>query len=454
MTETTKQQSNPFSTGGGGINFETRIQAAFTVLMLSGRVAPCLPPFPIVKLKLQGRYAGFNTDDFIVFSKQPQTKQKAKLLAQIKHNINITAGNGTFAEVIQGTWSDFNSKNFDLRTDAFALITGPLSRTDSSNVRPILEWARHSENEEEFLIKVNSANFSSDAKKEKLKIFKTHLKTANHGVDVSDRQLWEFLKVFHLIGYDFDTESGSTLSLLYSLIARYSNESASLLWTRVIDAVQTANQNAGTVTLDTLPEDIRSVFSTIDSSDWSSDVNRLKEHGNYILDGIRTTVGGIHVKQPELVAQLFDLAESSSLVLVSGERGSGKSSLMRIFVDYINKHNPIFCLRTEDLDKPHLDNVFLDIGLKISLRDLEAGFALMPKKYLIIESLEKLLELRNTAAFMDLLHLLNRQQSWTVIATCRDYAYQSVTFNFFQPVGVNFKALMLEDLEFRVSAPH
>lgn len=73
------------------------------------------------------------------------------------------------------------------------------------------------------------------------------------------------------------------------------------------------------------------------------------------------------------------------------------------------------------------------MGLKISLGDLEAGFALIPKKYLIIESLERLLELGNTAAFSDLLNLLNRQQGWTVIATCRDYAYQQVTFNFLQP---------------------
>ena len=74
MAKTVKQQSNPFSTGGGGTNFETRVQAAFTVLMVSGRVAPCLPPFPIIRLKLEGRYAGFNTDDFIVFSKQQQTE--------------------------------------------------------------------------------------------------------------------------------------------------------------------------------------------------------------------------------------------------------------------------------------------------------------------------------------------------------------------------------------------
>jgi len=44
MTQGTKQQSNPFSSGGGGTNFEVRVQAAFAVFMLAGGNAPCLPP--------------------------------------------------------------------------------------------------------------------------------------------------------------------------------------------------------------------------------------------------------------------------------------------------------------------------------------------------------------------------------------------------------------------------
>lgn len=35
----TSQQSNPYSTGGGGVNFETRVQAAFTVLMLADHMS-------------------------------------------------------------------------------------------------------------------------------------------------------------------------------------------------------------------------------------------------------------------------------------------------------------------------------------------------------------------------------------------------------------------------------
>ena len=446
MSQSIKQQSNPFSTGGGGTNFETRIQAAFTVLMLTGRIAPCLPPYPITKLKLQGSYAGFSTDDFIVFSKQPNSKADARLLAQIKHDIGITEGNETFAEVIQSTWADFSDPNFDSNVDSLALITGPLSATDIKNVRPILEWARHSENEQEFLTKVDTPKFSSDAKRKKLAAFKTHLKTANGGKDVSDKQFWEFLKAFHLIGYDLDADSGSTLSLLQSLIAQYSKETVSQLWARIVGAVQEANQNAGTLTLETIPVDIRTAFDTVTSFDWSADVQKLRDHGRYILGGIKTTIGigKVHIKRSDLFAEFLEMTETSNFIFVSGERGSGKSSLIKNFSDYVEDRSPIFCLRIEDLDKPHLDNIFSTIGLRGSLTELEAGFALMPKKYLIIESLEKLLELNFTNAFRDLLHLLNQNQGWTVIATGRDYAYQPISFNYLQPSGINFSTLALQ----------
>jgi hypothetical protein len=447
MAQASKQQSNPFSTGGGGPNFETRVQAAFAILMLSGRLSPCLPPFPIEKIKLQARYAGYSTDDFVVFARQQETGKEAKLLVQAKHSINITAGDSTFSEVIKSTWNDFNDKTFDSCTDALALITGPLNTTDTKNVRPILEWARYSENSEEFFIKVNTAHFSSKAKRDKLEAFRTQLKKANNDQDVPDERLWEYLKAFHLIGYDLDTASGSTLSLIYSLITFYSNEDAPSIWSRVVDIVQGFNQNAGTITLKTLPDEIKTVFSTETiSSQCLSDISRLKEHGNVILDRIGTTVGGCHISRSNAFAELIDLAESSKFVLVSGTRGVGKSSLVKEFAQHVGEDTPSFCLRMEDLNESHLDKVFSLMGLRSSLLEMDASFVLMPKKYLFIESLEKLLEVEQKEAFADLLHFIAKQKGWTVIATCRDYAYQQIAFSYPQLSEIGFETLTISDL--------
>ncbi len=261
MTNRNKQLSNPSSTGGLGNNFETRVQASFVVLMLSGGFAPCLPPWPIKKIKLQGKYAGCDTDDAIVFVESPDGQKKGKLLCQIKHSIKIIERNEVFEEVIKSAWDDFNkAKVFTKGKDLIALITGPLSRTDITDVRFILEQARHSESSSDFVTKVNLAKFSSKAKIKKLDTFRMHLKNAHSGNDISDDELWQFLKSFHLLGYDLDIKAGVTLSLLQSLIGQYSSENAQALWAQIIDEVQSANQNAGTITFDSIPEGIRSAF--------------------------------------------------------------------------------------------------------------------------------------------------------------------------------------------------
>ncbi len=260
MTPSNKQLSNPFSTGGGGTIFETRVQAAFTVLMLTGGFAPCLPQWPIQKIKLQGKRVGYDTDDLIVFAKDPASRREAKLLAQVKHSISITMKNRVFKEVIDAAWTDYNKASlFNKDLDKIALITGPLSATDAE-VRTILEWARHSESALDFLEKVGQTKFSSKTKKEKLAVLCECLKRANGRTALSDDQLWEFLKQFYLLEVDLDLESGFIQSVIGSLITQYTKGDEAGTWAQIINMVQTENQNEGAITGDSIPEEIRTKF--------------------------------------------------------------------------------------------------------------------------------------------------------------------------------------------------
>lgn len=256
-----KQLINPFSTGGGGGHFEAHVQASFFALMLTRGYAPCLPCWPIIKIKLQGKFAGYQTDDLIVFVQDPNGVSQCKLLAQVKHSISITENNPTFYEVIQSAWQDFNNTQiFTKEQDVIALITGPLSATDTNDVRIILEWARHAENSEEFFQKIELAQFSSEAKRKKLSAFKSNLKKANSNNEVPDERIFEFLKHFHLLGYDLDIKAGVTLALLHSLIGQYSHDDVQSIWAKLVEEVQTANQNAGTIIISNIPKDLLSAF--------------------------------------------------------------------------------------------------------------------------------------------------------------------------------------------------
>jgi hypothetical protein len=260
-SQMTKDIASPFSTGSGGPHFEARIQAAFTALMLSGGFAPCNSRWPIKRIKLQGKYAGYDTDDLIVFLADPASKREIRILAQVKHSISITESDDTFAEVIQAAWNDFNNAElFTCGVDCIALITGPITATDME-VRAILEWARFSDDARDFLQKVDTAKFSSNVKREKLRAFKTQLKKANSGNDLNDEQLWTFLKSYHLLGFDLDIQAGVIHSLLHSLIHQFSENNAPEVWALIVDEVQLAGQNAGTVQCESLSMGLRNHFA-------------------------------------------------------------------------------------------------------------------------------------------------------------------------------------------------
>lgn len=256
-----KKLSNPFSTGGGGAHFEAHVQASFVVLMLTGGHAPCLPCWPIAEIKLQGKIAGFDTDDLIVVVEHADTKEQRRLLAQVKHSMAITKRSTLFGEVMQAAWNDFNNpKVFTKSKDVIALITGPLSATDEHSVQWLLNQARHTKNVDEFFRNVDQANFSPPKSTEKLQAIQDHLKTANGGNEVSRDELYSFLRHFHLLDYDLGNEFGVVLSLLHSHISQFQQQNSQWVWARAVDIIQTWNQDAGTITLSALPEDLLEAF--------------------------------------------------------------------------------------------------------------------------------------------------------------------------------------------------
>ncbi|HDQ06090.1 MAG TPA: hypothetical protein ENN36_05150, partial [Candidatus Bathyarchaeota archaeon] len=256
-----KNLSNSFSTGGGGAHFEAHIQALFVTLMLTGGHPPCLPCWPIAEIKLQGKIDGFETDDLIIVVENVDSNERRKLLGQVKHSITITHGSTMFGGVMQSAWNDFNNpKLFRRGKDIIALITGPITETDNHNVQWLLNQARHTKNGDEFFRNVQQANFSPSKSAEKLEVIQHHLKAANSGNDVSREELYDFLNHFHLLGYDLGSEFGVALSLLYSHISQFQHQDPQWVWSRVVDIVQTWNQDAGTITPGRLPDDLREAF--------------------------------------------------------------------------------------------------------------------------------------------------------------------------------------------------
>ena len=136
MSRQFKSPASPFASGGAGEQFESQVQASYVALMLTRGFAPCLPCWPIIEVKLQGKIEGYETDDMIITVESEISSERRKLLGQIKRSVRITKSSSVFGEVIQAAWDDFNNPNlFDKNKDVIGLITGPLTKTDTEVVQ-------------------------------------------------------------------------------------------------------------------------------------------------------------------------------------------------------------------------------------------------------------------------------------------------------------------------------
>lgn len=319
MSPKAKKLSNPRSTGGVGPHFEAHVQASFVALMLTGGYAPALPCWPIREIKLQGKIDGFDTDDLIVFVGNKNTREERKLLGQVKHSIRFTKGNKVLSEVIHAAWRDFNNPSlFNKAKDNIALITGPLNETDVHNVVWLLDQARHTKDSADFFRNVRQAKFSPPKAEEKLNVFRHHLQTANNNVQVPDEELYSFLNDFYMLGYDLGKEVGVVLSLLHSHISQFNSGYPEWAWSRVVDIVQTWNQDAGTITLTKLPEDLREAFKQKEAAsipakfvvpDSPRSLNNWKNHASAPALAIAALVGAWNERSEpdlEIIKRLID----------------------------------------------------------------------------------------------------------------------------------------------------
>ncbi len=442
--------ASPFATGSGGITFETHVQAAFMATMLVNGRYPCLPCGRVDSIRLQARQAGYETDDLLLILIAP-TNQQHKLLAQIKHTIVISENDAEFEKTIKSFWVDFtNGDLFNPEHDILMLVTGPLPASYVSHVIPVLDWAKHSRDANEFINKLNTSVFSSDLKRKYFGIIRALLNKAN-GAEITDNQFWRFCCSLNIVSYDFSQSSSkdtaNILSMLQLTKDSSSSESTEGIWARLITYAQGANQNAATITYDQLPTEIKRWFRAGFEIVNTPSLARLREHGDAILNIIDDEIApNVHLSREPITDYIYDLLNDSNFVLITGISGIGKSVIAKKVANALKDRCPVFIFKTEEFNHPHLHQMLISIGVQDTITDLSSRFALLPQKILFIESLEKIFELRYRDAFKQLLEIVKSDPSWKIVVTCRWHAIDWIKQEFLFPFSIKAQVCTIPKL--------
>jgi hypothetical protein len=427
------EKGSVFQKGGGGTNFEQYVQAAFlTTLIIRGN-APGIPTNKIVEVAFQTTNKGYETDDLLIIANSNIGQHR--LLVQIKHDISFTIGNREFQNVINAFWKDYNNYPlFDKTKDKLLIIKNGFTKDERNHIKSLIDWANTHSNENDFLSEVKRLK----AKRERLDVFKECLKIANNNTALTNNELWNFLKCFDVLEYDFDKINSIDETYFLNLIKLCKNNTITTsekeIWNAILTEITKLNQNGGNIVSTSIPEELSKYFELSKLNPFWKSIDKLKKDSKEILRPIKNYLGKdsdkYHLKHTDKLEELFIAINKTQFTIVTGKPGVGKSAIVKDLFEQEFSNANIFVFKADQFNKPHLANVFSSQGVNESIQDIFSCIASVKEKIIFIDSAEKLLEGDNDSAFKQLFLLLKEYPDIKVICTSRKYAIDLIILKF------------------------
>ncbi|MFY9620586.1 MAG: hypothetical protein WAQ99_12325 [Pyrinomonadaceae bacterium] len=177
-------------------------------------------------------------------------------------------------------------------------------------------------------------------------------------------------------------------------------------------------------------------------------LEELAQHSAAILKPIRSHIefkgSQIKIERRDVLARLAGALETSSLIILSGLAGVGKTALIKDFIAPLGPDVPFFVFKATEFNVSHINEVFRNYG-NVSLLDFVNEYEDIEKKYVVIDSAEKLSDLEDQEAFQELLSTL-LQHDWKIIFTTRYSYLDDLKFQFVEVYRLRFEPLTIENL--------
>jgi hypothetical protein len=433
------QVASPFSTGGGGTVFELKVESSLLAVLLVGGHVPGFDRALIQELHLQSEHLGYATDDALVLAIDGNGRRRRQLWA-VKHEVKFTKADDAFREVIADAWTDFSDpKRFDCDRDAIILATSPVPST-YKHLFTLLEFARAASNAEDFIAKVNRKGVVSKKSREYLRVIQ-ELCEHTAARAVSNYELWRLIRCFHVISFDFDqtaSQDEARFKTLLAIAARPNTKTGDELWNNIFEWMAERNPRAGSFTRDSLPVEWQYASSSVEWQFESGAIHRLVEHSADLQRRIKTSLGpNLHLERQDITEQLSLAFLNERFTLVTGAAGIGKSAAAFVALHKVLAGAPLFIFQAAEFARDNLDQALADLRIPEPLSRISALFALYPRKFILIESIERLLESTNREALFMLLARLAEDPTWRVVLTCRYQAAPMVKDAFLTPLGLS-----------------
>jgi hypothetical protein len=174
------------------------------------------------------------------------------------------------------------------------------------------------------------------------------------GAAVSDNDLWNFLRSMVILHFDFQRagsrDYGYAVEMLKNMLNPDKRAESAYLFDRLAEYSDEANQSAGSLDSDALRLKLQADnFALLSPPNCLADLDRLREHAGFILDDIRTDIGGLVLNRSEVINEALEKMSNVSFLELIGPAGSGKSAILKALVEGRQGEGPPIVLSRDRL---------------------------------------------------------------------------------------------------------
>ena len=177
-------------------------------------------------------------------------------------------------------------------------------------------------------------------------------------------------------------------------------------------------------------------------------LGELTQHTESILTPIHSTIEfedkEIKIDRSESIKKLKVALKESSLLILSGKEGVGKTAVIKDYYNLIKEKTPLFIFKAIEFNIPNINQLFADYG-HFSLLDFIKEHQDIEEKYIVIDSAEKLSDIEHQEVFSEFLSAL-LDSNWKIIFTTRYSYLDDLKFQFIEIYRVEFQSLNINGL--------
>lgn len=427
--------ASPYSSGGGGSKFEDRVVAYYLTAILSETRARGIPGKYVVRALTQRAAFGEPLDDLIITGLL-DGGEEAKLHLQIKSSLRFTENDAEWTMIVQKAWDTFKSPSTS-DNDCLGVAVSDYHAKVDKHYQAVLNWAEDSVDGENFLERIEKKDFSHEDKKTFVKTIRQILELYI-SENVSDNDLWQFLRGFVILHFDFSLRNKSrdaegVLERLRNYLPDNQTQKADALWKHLIVKAGEIISTGGGATRETLTSKLQSAgLPTGTSANFRKDIKAIDRESRQALGDIKSDIRGFHLHRSEVYEQVKQPLTEGRLILIYGEPGTGKSALLKDIAREARRIGPIFVLKDTRVHprgwSAHAHIISVSQDASTLLREI--GTAGEP--VLFIDGIDKISDPAVQITINDLVRVIAQDSGlsgWKILATVREQNLEEVVGN-------------------------